>query len=98
LFRLSHCSSQAVESLAAYNIPRKQAKIPAVEHIDDSLFFAKTTRHPLRNRVMVLLSVEMSPNPAAIANLTWVMVVDGSGSSSLELSDTAPRMGHLTDG
>jgi integrase/recombinase XerD len=75
-------------------MPLKQAKIPAVEHIDDCLFFAKTTRHPLRNRVMVLLSVKTGLNPAAIANLTWVMVLDGSGGSSLELSDTAARMGH----
>jgi len=44
-------------------MPRKQAKIPAVEHIDDSLFFAKMTRHPLRNRVMVLLFGEDGPQP-----------------------------------
>jgi integrase len=74
----------------------KQAKILTAEHIDDLLFFAETTRHPLRNRVMVLLSVKAGLRAAEIANLTWEMVIDGGGdvSSSLELRDSAAKMGH----
>jgi integrase len=77
-------------------MPGKQAKILTAEHIDDLLFFAETTRHPLRNRVMVLLSVKAGLRAAEIANLTWDMVIDGGGeiSSSLELRDSAAKMGH----
>jgi len=77
-------------------MPGKQAKILTAEHIDDLLFFAETTRHPLRNRVMVLLSVKSGLRAAEIANLTWDMAIDGGGeiSSSLELRDSAAKMGH----
>jgi len=77
-------------------MPGKQAKILTAEHIDDLLFFAETTRHPLRNRVMVLLSVKAGLRAAEIANLTWDMAIDGGGeiSSSLELRDSAAKMGH----
>jgi integrase len=77
-------------------MPGKQAKILTTEHIDDLLFFAETTRHPLRNRVMVLLSVKAGLRAAEIANLTWDMVMDGGGeiSSSLELRDSAAKMNH----
>jgi integrase/recombinase XerD len=36
----------------------KQAKILAANHIDDLLLFAGTTRYPVRDRVIVLLSVK----------------------------------------
>ena len=77
-------------------MPGKQAKILTAEQIDDLLFFAETTRHPLRNRVMVLLSVKAGLRAAEIANLTWDMVIDGGGEigSSLELRDCAAKMGH----
>jgi integrase len=78
------------------NMPGKQAKILTAEHIDDLLFFAETTRHPLRNRVLVLLSVKAGLRAAEIANLTWDMVIDGGGDigTSLELRDIAAKMGH----
>lgn len=77
-------------------MPGKQAKILTADHIDDLLFFAATTRHPLRNRVIVLLSVKAGLRAAEIANLTWDMVLDpgGSVSSLLELRDNAAKMGH----
>jgi hypothetical protein len=36
----------------------KQAKTLSTDHIDDLLFFAERSRHPLRNRLVVLLSVK----------------------------------------
>src|SRR5471030_2163093 len=76
-------------------MPGKQAKILSAEHIDDLLFFAETTRHPLRNRVIVLLSVKAGLRAAEISNLTWDMILEPSGgvSSSLELRDWAAKMG-----
>jgi hypothetical protein len=38
-------------------VPGKQAKILSANHIGDLLLFAETTRYPLRDRVIVLLSV-----------------------------------------
>ena len=43
------------------------------------LVFAAQTRHPLRNQVLVLLSVKAGLRAAEIANLTWPMVIDPSG-------------------
>ncbi len=39
-------------------MPGKQAKILKAVHIDDLLSLAETTRHPLRDRLIVLLSVK----------------------------------------
>jgi integrase len=74
----------------------KQAKILAVNHIDDLLLFAETTRYPPRDRVIVLLSVKAGLRAAEIANLTWEMVLDPKGGvcSTLELRDSAAKMGH----
>jgi integrase len=74
----------------------KQAKILATNHIDDLLLFAGTTRYPVRDRVIVLLSVKAGLRAAEIANLTWDMVLDPEGgvSTSLELRDDAAKMGH----
>ena len=74
----------------------KQAKILAANHIDDLLLFAETTRYPVRDRVIVLLSVKAGLRAAEIANLTWDMVLDPEGGvcASLELRDSAAKMGH----
>jgi integrase len=74
----------------------KQAKILAANHIDDLLLFAETTRYPIRDRVIVLLSVKAGLRAAEIANLTWDMVLDPEGGvcASLELRDSAAKMGH----
>jgi integrase len=63
-------------------MPGKQAKILTADQIDDLLFFAETTRHPLRNRVIVLLSVKAGLRAAEIANLTWDMILDPSENSA----------------
>jgi len=74
----------------------KQAKILAANHVDDLLRFAGTTRYPIRDRVIVLLSVKSGLRAAEIANLTWDMVRDPEGEvwTSLELRDMAAKMGH----
>jgi integrase/recombinase XerD len=77
-------------------MPGKQAKILAADQIDNLLLFAETTRYPLRDRVIVLLSVKAGLRAAEIANLTWEMVVDPHGAigSLLELRDRAAKKGH----
>jgi integrase len=76
-------------------MPGKQAKILSDRQIEDLLFFAKTTRAPLRNCVIVLLSVKAGLRAAEIANLTWEMVIDPNGevASHLELRDHAAKKG-----
>src|SRR3978361_1503184 len=76
----SRMASDRVDHLLIWlKMPGKQAKILSADHIDDLLFFVETTRHPLRNRVLVLLSVKAGLRAAEIAKLTWDMVVDGGG-------------------
>jgi integrase len=67
----------------------KQAKTLSTDHIDDLLFFAERTRHPLRNRLIVLLSVKAGLRAAEIAQLTWDMVLGPSGEvgGAIELQD-----------
>jgi integrase len=76
-------------------MPGKQAKILSDRQIEDLLFFAKTTRAPIRNKVIVLLSVKAGLRAAEIANLTWEMVIEPSGevASHIELRDHAAKKG-----
>jgi integrase len=73
----------------------KQAKTLSTDHIDDLLFFAERSRHPLRNRLIVLLSVKAGLRAAEIAKLSWDMVKDASGEvgSALELQDKIAKKG-----
>jgi integrase/recombinase XerD len=57
----------------------KRAKILSDDTIRDLLAFTTRTRHPLRNRVIVLLSVKAGFRAGEIANLTWPMVTDPTG-------------------
>jgi integrase/recombinase XerD len=74
-------------------MPGKRAKILSVADLGDLLVFASCTRHPLRNRVMVLLSAKAGLRAGEIANLTWDMVVDATGQISglIELHDHAAK-------
>jgi integrase/recombinase XerD len=67
----------------------KQAKTLSTDHIDDLLFFAERSRHPLRNRLIVLFSVRAGLRAAEIAKLTWAMVLGPSSEVGdiLELQD-----------
>jgi integrase/recombinase XerD len=73
----------------------RQAKILSEHHVDCLLAFAAVTRHPVRNRAIILLSVKAGLRAAEIANLTWDMVVDPTGAvgTSLELPDKAAKRG-----
>ena len=73
----------------------KQAKILSPLDVADLLTFADCSRHPIRNRVIVLLSAKAGLRAGEIANLTWDMVVDASGqiSNIIELRDHAAKKG-----
>jgi integrase len=95
---LLHCRWLSLESSHRYlniEMPGKQAKILSVSHTDELLLFADTTRQPLRNRVLVLLSIKAGLRAAEIANLTWEMVLDPGREigSTVELRDCAAKMG-----
>jgi integrase len=76
-------------------MPGKQAKILSVTEVNDLLVFAACTRHPIRNRVFVLLSAKAGLRAGEIAGLTWDMVVDAGGqiSNVIELRDSAAKKG-----
>jgi integrase len=57
----------------------KQAKILSDENVCDLLAFTTRTRCPIRNRVIVLLSVKAGLRAGEIANLTWDMVTNPTG-------------------
>jgi integrase/recombinase XerD len=71
----------------------KQAKTLADEQIEALLQYAKASRYPERNRLIVLLSVKAGLRAAEIAKLTWPMVLDASGSvrTTIELQDWAAK-------
>lgn len=74
---------------------RKRAKTLDKDQTEDLLFFAQTSRHPLRNRVIVLLSLKAGLRAAEIANLSWDMVLGPTGeiSTTLELHDRIAKRG-----
>ena len=71
----------------------KQAKILSDDDVADLLVYASASRHPLRNRVVVLLSAKAGLRAGEIANLTWDMVIepDGAVATVLELRDHAAK-------
>ena len=73
----------------------KQAKILIDDQISRLLVFVSTTSNPVRNRVLVLLSVKTGLRAGEIANLTWPMVLgaDGGLASVIELRDHAAKKG-----
>jgi len=73
----------------------KQAKVLFEHHVQALLAYATASRYPVRNRVIVLLSVKAGLRAGEIANLTWPMVLDPSGEigASIELLDGAAKMG-----
>jgi integrase len=76
-------------------MPGKQAKILSISAVNDLLIFATCTRHPVRNRVIVLLAAKAGLRAGEIAKLTWDMVLDPTGdiSSVIELRDAAAKNG-----
>jgi integrase/recombinase XerD len=73
----------------------KQAKILSLNDVNDLLIFASCTRHPLRNRVIVLLAAKAGLRAGEIAKLTWDMVLDPTDEigSVIELRDHVAKNG-----
>src|SRR5690242_6637531 len=71
----------------------RQAKILSDTELNLLLCFAKSTRHPLRNRIIVLLSAKAGLRACEIAGLTWPMVIGASGqvSTTIELRDAVAK-------
>jgi integrase len=71
----------------------RQAKILHDQQINDLLVFASTTRNPLRNKLIVLLSVKAGLRAGEIAGLTWEMVLDPTGEvgQAVELHDCVAK-------
>jgi integrase len=71
----------------------KQAKILSPDDIDCLLLFARQTRYPTRNAVIVLLSIKAGLRAGEIAALTWPMVLDAQGqvATVIELHDRAAK-------
>ena len=73
----------------------KQAKIFSIDALDSLLAYASSTRHPVRNAAIVLLSVKAGLRAGEIANLTWPMVLnaDGELGATIALHDKAAKKG-----
>lgn len=71
----------------------KQAKVLSDGQIKAALSFIETTRYPLRDRVMFLLSLKAGLRAKEIASLQWWMVTDAEGnlSDALHLDDQASK-------
>jgi integrase/recombinase XerD len=71
----------------------KKAKILSDEQTARLLTFAATGRYPLRNRVLVLLSLKAGLRAGEMAALTWPMVLDAGGTVAavIELRDHAAK-------
>ena len=71
----------------------RQAKILHDQQINDLLLFASATRNPLRNKLIVLLSVKAGLRAGEIAGLTWDMVLDPTGEvgQTIELHDAVAK-------
>src|ERR1700745_3837738 len=57
----------------------KQAKTLSKGQIDATLSYLSTTRHPVRNRLIFLLSVKAGLRAKEIAKLNWLMTNDSRG-------------------
>ncbi len=71
----------------------KQAKMLSRGQIDAMLAYLSTTRYPIRNRLIFLLSAKAGLRAKEIAKLTWWMVVDAQREigSAICLLDSASK-------
>ena len=71
----------------------KQAKILSKKQIDQLIWYVGTLRQPLRNEVIVMLSIRAGLRAKEIACLTWSMITDAEGdiASSIQLTDKASK-------
>jgi integrase/recombinase XerD len=71
----------------------KQAKTLNNSNVTVMLRYVAKHRYPLRDRVIILLSIKAGLRAHEIANLTWPMVLDARGriGPSIELHDCAAK-------
>ena len=71
----------------------RQAKTLSKAQIEAVVGYLNSTRYPLRNRVILFLSVKAGLRAKEIANLTWPMVTDSSGfvGDVIHLEDRASK-------
>jgi integrase len=71
----------------------KQAKILTKPQAEAVLAYLSTTRYPVRDRVIFLLSVKAGLRAKEIASLTWPMVTDAEGrlADLISLTDKASK-------
>jgi integrase/recombinase XerD len=73
----------------------KQAKILSSDALKQLLAYASSTRYPIRNAAIVLLSVKAGLRAGEIAKLTWPMILDSEGEPGrlIELQNKAAKKG-----
>ncbi len=64
----------------------KQAKVLSRAQTHAVLAYLQKTRHPVRNRLIFLLSVRAGLRAKEIAALTWSMVTDSDGSIAADIA------------
>ena len=71
----------------------KQAKILTKPQADAVLAYLSTTRYPIRDRAIFLLSVKAGLRAKEIASLRWEMITDAEGSlcNLISLTDKASK-------
>ena len=71
----------------------KQAKILTKPQADAVLSYLASTRYPLRDRVIFLLSMKAGLRAKEIASLTWDMITDAEGrlADAISLTDNASK-------
>ena len=71
----------------------KQAKTLCKSQVALLFMMLKSTRYPLRNRVIALLSIKAGLSAKEISSLTWDMIKDAEGqlSSAIHLRNTASK-------
>lgn len=71
----------------------KQAKTLNSRQVVQLLSYLSTTRYPVRNRTIALLSLRAGLRSIEIANLTWAMVTDAEGNvgSAIHLLNGASK-------
>ncbi len=67
-------------------MPGRQAKVINAPTLRRMLAYARASPHPLRNKVIILLSVKAGLRAAEIAKLEWPMVLDASGKVAATMS------------
>lgn len=71
----------------------KQARTLKKAQVDALLGYLATTRHPIRNQLIALLSVKAGLRAKEIASLTWAMLLepDGTVSQFIRLENRASK-------